>query len=79
MLERSIAYWQFKMELIPMENDLLSMEMENVARDIYLVRGVNTILLTSLMSERGRHIAVLSFTRLDDSTASIRSFPAYHG
>jgi hypothetical protein len=29
---------QFKLELIPIEDDLLSMEMDDVARDIYLVR-----------------------------------------
>lgn len=28
---------QFKMEFIPLEDDLLSMEMEDAARDIYLV------------------------------------------
>ena len=28
---------QFKMELIPIEDDLLSMEMEDVVRDVYLV------------------------------------------
>ena len=31
---------QFKLELIPMEDDLLSMEMDDVARDIYLVRDL---------------------------------------
>ena len=33
---------QFKMEFIPIEDDLLSMEMDNVARDIYLVCGAKT-------------------------------------
>jgi len=28
---------KFKMELIPVEDDLLSLEMDNVARDIFLV------------------------------------------
>lgn len=31
------AYIQFKMEFIPIEDDLLSLEMDDVARDIYLV------------------------------------------
>ena len=29
---------QYKLEFLPVENDLLSLELDDVARDIYLVR-----------------------------------------
>ena len=34
-----VTFEQFRMEFLPVEDDLLSMEMDNVARDIYLVSG----------------------------------------
>lgn len=33
---------QFKMEFIPIEDDLLSLELDNVARDIFLVSSIRS-------------------------------------
>lgn len=66
---------QFKLELIPVEDDLLSMEMDDVARDIYLVRCVFSSIPSKLTKERRRYASLLLFFSVDDTAKSVRAFP----
>ena len=61
------------MEFIPIEDDLLSLEMDDVARDIYmagLMLGIPA-LLNDVVAERRRHTSLLLFPRPDDCPKSI--------
>jgi len=65
------------MEFIPMEDDLLSLEMEDVARDIFLVGSYRARLEHMLMrvSEWGRHSDILFLSSSYDFPTSIRPLP----
>lgn len=54
---------QYKLEFLPVEEDLLSLELDDVARDIYLVRLTQVAPLTV---ERGRHANIVLFAGAHD-------------
>ena len=72
---------QFKMEFIPMEDDLLSLEMNDVARDIWLVGQFDLLWMVVLivLSEWRRHTVILLFVGVDDLSACVWAVPSHHG
>jgi hypothetical protein len=72
---------QFKLEFVPLEEDLLSLEMDDVARDLYLV-GCAIMQARSFMlmwSAWRRHADILLLLGSNDLSKSFRTIPTHIG
>lgn len=72
---------QFNLGFIPMEDDLLSLEMEEVARDIYLVSPLFLMeyLMLIMNQEWGRYSHILLVFSPNDISARLWCFSANFG
>ena len=70
---------QFKLEFVPLEEDLLSLEMDDVARDLYLVRNSHRRSADADPAARRRYPNILLLAGTHDVPKSLRPVSAHTG